>query len=395
MRWIPPILLLQCMLTAAPVAADFSGNVALEAVTFPEDAQFEGQFDDNTTLSFEPRWTTRWNGGDDRFSVELFLRADAEDAGREHADIRELLWLRIDGDNEWRVGVNTMFWGVVESQHLVDVINQIDAVEGIDGEEKLGQPMIHWKRYADAGVYDVLILPGFRERTFQEAEGRLRAPLMVDTDRAEYESDDEDSHVDVALRWSQTYGDLDLGVHLFAGTNREPVLLPGSDDNGDPVLIPFYEQMTQIGVDAQLIVEDWIWRLELIHREADSADRDAFVYGFEYTFYGILDSATDLGLLAEYSFDNRPEGRRGVFDRDLFVGTRFAFNDAQSSEILAGLIVDSDNGSRSFRVEGNRRFGASFKGTLELQLFANVDAADPLAALAKDDHLLLEMAWFF
>ncbi len=144
-----------------------------------------------------------------------------------------------------------------------------------------------------------------------------------------------------------------------------------------------------------MIYEDWIWRLELIRREADSADRDAFVYGFEYTFYGILESATDLGLLAEYSYDNRPEGQRGVFDRDLFVGTRFAFNDAQSSEVLAGLIVDTDNGSRSFRVEGNRRFGDSLKGTLELQLFANVDDADPLAALAKDDHLLLELAYFF
>ncbi len=395
MRWIPPILLLQCIVTAAPVAADFSGNVAIEAVTFFEDAQFDDQFDDNATLSFEPRWTTHWNDGDDRFSAELFLRADGEDAGREHADIRELLWLRIDGDNEWRVGINTMFWGVVESQHLVDVINQIDAVEGIDGEEKLGQPMLHWKRYTDSGVFDVLILAGFRERTFQEAEGRLRAPLVVDTDQAGYESDDEESHVDLALRWSQTYGDLDLGVHFFDGTNREPLLLSGSDEDGDPVLIPFYEQMTQIGVDAQLIYEDWIWRLELIRREADSADRSAFVAGFEYTFYGILDSATDLGLLAEYSYDNRPEGQRGVFDRDLFVGTRFAFNDVQSSEILAGLIVDTDNGSRSFRVEGNRRFGDSFRGTLELQLFANVDDADPLAALAKDDHLLLELAYFF
>ncbi len=379
--------------TSAP--AEFSGNVAIETQTYTESAQFDEQFDDNVTLSFEPRWQGEWNDGDDLWSVELFLRADGEDAGREHADLRELLWLHIDGDNEWRIGVNTMFWGVAESQHLVDVINQIDAVEGIDGEEKLGQPMIHWKRYEDWGVIDVLVLPGFRERTFQEAEGRLRPPLVVDTDQAEYESSDEDSHVDFALRFSQTYGDLDLGLSLFDGTSREPLLLPGVDGDGNPVLIPFYEQMTQFGVDAQLIYEDWIYKLEYIHRNAESNDFNAAIAGFEYTLYGILESDLDLGLLLEYSHDDRPEGERGAFDRDVFVGGRFTFNDEQSTEILAGFIVDVDKHSRSFRVEGNRRFGDSWKGTLELQTFSNIDPEDVLAAFEQDDFVLLEMAYFF
>ncbi len=389
------IVSLGLVLWATAASAEFSGNVAIETQTYTESAQFDEQFDDNVTLSFEPRWQGEWNDGDDLWSVELFLRADGEDAGREHADLRELLWLHIDGDNEWRIGVNTMFWGVAESQHLVDVINQIDAVEGIDGEEKLGQPMIHWKHYQDWGVIDVLVLPGFRERTFQEAEGRLRPPLVVDTDQAEYESSDEDSHVDFALRFSQTYGDLDLGLSLFDGTSREPLLLPGVDGDGNPVLIPFYEQMTQFGVDAQLIYEDWIYKLEYIHRNAESNDFNAAVAGFEYTLYGIVESDLDLGLLLEYSHDDRPEGERGAFDRDVFVGGRFTFNDEQSTEILAGFIVDVDKDSRSFRVEGNRRFGDSWKGTLELQTFSNIDPEDVLAAFEQDDFVLLEMAYFF
>jgi len=375
--------------------AEFSGNVAVEAVTFPEEAKFDEQFDQNTTLSFQPKWDGEWNDGDDLWSVELFMRADDKDEEREHADIRELLWLHLDGDNEWRVGVNTMFWGVTESQHLVDVINQIDGVEGIDGEDKLGQPMIHLKRYQDWGVVDLLVLPGFRERTFQEQEGRLRTPLVVDTDQAEYESSQEDSHIDYALRFSQTYGDLDLGFSWFKGTSRDALLLPGLDGDGDPVLIPFYEQMAQLGVDAQLIYEDWIWRLEFIRREAESNDYNAYTAGFEYTFYAIMQSTVDLGVLIEYSADDRPEGEAGTFDNDVFLGGRFAFNDAQSSEILAGFIIDTDNQSRSFRVEGNRRFGASWKGTLELQTFTNIDADDVLAVFEKDDFLLLEMAYYF
>ena len=375
--------------------AEFSGNVAVEAVTFPEDAKFEEQFEHNTTLSFQPKWDGEWNDGDDLWSVELFMRADDKDSEREHADIRELLWLHLDGDNEWRVGVNTMFWGVTESQHLVDVINQVDGVEGIDGEEKLGQPMIHLKRYQDWGVLDFLLLPGFRERTFRGEEGRPRLSPVVDTDQAEYESSAEQHHIDYALRFSQTYNDLDLGVSWFSGTSRDPLLLPGSDNDGEAVLIPFYEQITQIGVDAQLLYLDWIWRLELIHREADSSDRDAFIFGFEYTFFGVFDSVSDIGAIVEFSHDNRPENLRGVYDRDLFLGARFALNDAQSTEVLTGFLVDVEKYSRNFRIEASRRIGQSWKATLELQTFANLDEDDPLIAFEDDDYLLLDMAYYF
>ena len=375
--------------------AGFSGNVAVEAFLFAEEGQFDQQFDNNLTLSFKPKWSGDWNDGDDSWSAEFFMRADDKDDERNHADIRELLWLHVDGDNEWRVGINTMFWGVAESQHLVDVINQIDQVEGIDGEEKIGQPMIHLKRYEDWGVLDFLMLPGFRERTFQGVEGRPRAPAIVDGDKATYQSSDEDNHVDYALRYSHTIDDLDFGVSWFKGTNREPEFRPGLDGNIQRVLIPHYVQMVQLGLDAQLFVEDWTWKLEVIHRDTDDINFEAMTGGFEYTFYGVLESDIDLGTLVEYSHDNRPEDQRGVFDRDVFIGARFAFNDVQSTELLAGFIVDTEKKSQSFRLEGNRRIGDSWKMTVEAQVFTNIDDEDLLFSFKDDDYLLLEFARFF
>jgi hypothetical protein len=391
-RFIQAILLAS---VSALVNADFSGNVAVEAFLFAEEGQFDQQFDNNLTLSFKPKWFGEWNEGKDSWGAEIFMRADDKDDERNHADIRELLWLHVDGDNEWRVGINTMFWGVAESQHLVDVINQIDQVEGIDGEDKLGQPMIHLKRYEDWGVLDFLILPGFRERTFQGVEGRPRTPVIVDGDAATYQSSDEDEHVDYALRYSHTFDDLDLGVSWFKGTNREPEFAPGLNADGEPVLIPHYLQMTQLGLDAQLFVEDWTWKLEVIHRDTDETNFEAMTGGFEYTFYGVFESDIDLGSLVEYSHDNRPEDQRGVFDRDVFVGARLAFNDVQSTELLAGFVVDSEKQSRTFRLEGNRRIGDSWKATIELQTFNNIDEEDPLIAFENDDYLLLEFARYF
>ena len=104
---------------------------------------------------------------------------------------------------------------------------------------------------------------------------------------------------------------------------------------------------------------------------------------------------TDFGAIVEYSYDSRPEAERGTLGRDVFLGGRFAFNDEQSSEILAGFIIDTNYHSRSFRVEASRRIGESWKGTLELQTFENIDSEDLLAAFENDDFLLVEMAYFF
>ena len=388
-------LLLPLVLFVAPVhALDVSGNVAAEAQWFPRDAQFAGQFDDNLTLSFQPKLRQSWNERNDEITFELFLRADGKDDARQHADIREFKWLHVDDNNEWRIGIDSVFWGVTESQHLVDVINQTDRLEGFDGEDKFGQPMLHFTTIQDWGVFHVFVLPGFREAEFRSTEARLRQPLPVDTALTRYESSDGDNNIDFALRYSHFIGDIEFGLSLFEGTNREPLLSPGLNGAGQPVLIPFYEQMTQFGLDLQAIVDSWLWKLEYIHRDVNSEAFNALTAGFEYTFYGIFDSAVDLGTLVEYSWEDR-DINPGVFDNDLFAGMRFAFNDAQSSEVLAGVIVDTDKDSTTLRVEASRRIGDSWKLTGEMQAFSSVDPADPLFAFSRDDFLLVELAYYF
>ena len=46
--------------------------------------------------------------------------------------------MRSNRDWSLSIGLGKVFWGVTEFNHLVDVINQTDLVEGIDGEAKLG-----------------------------------------------------------------------------------------------------------------------------------------------------------------------------------------------------------------------------------------------------------------
>ena len=78
--------------------------------------------------------------------------------------------------------------------------------------------------------------------------------------------------------------------------------------------------------------------------------------------------------------------------RDIFAGLRIVLNDVQSTEVLAGTIADTDNGSRLYSVEASRRIGANWKLTLEGRVFSNIDTNDPLFNSRDDDLLQAELA---
>jgi len=387
-----PLLLLAFASAAYPV--EWSGNLAVEARIFPFDAQWPGQENGGPSLSLQPEFRHRWRDGKRGLTIIPFLRIDSTDEERTHADIRELNYLHVTDGWEIRAGIDKVFWGVTESQHLVDIVNQTDLVENIDGEDKLGQPMVRVTKVLENGALDLFLLPWFRERTFPGSEGRLRAPLVVDTDQAHYESDQEERHPDYALRWNQTRGAVDLALSWFAGTARNPQLRPGAK-HGKPVLIPHYPLLRQAGLEFQYTGEAWLWKLEAVHRETKREDYLAAVGGFEYTFVGIRDTPLDLGLLAEYHYDSRRSDASSPLRNDLFIGTRLTLNDAESSELLAGGIFDLDYSSKSFRLEASRRIGPDYTLSIEGQLFLDIDPRDPLAAFATDDFIRIELTRYF
>ena len=380
--------------SSAIVAGELSGNISLEGRYFPSDPAFAGQEKTGGfAISVEPEYKHKWDDDNQQFTFTPYYRWDENDSERTHADIRQLDYLKAKGDWEFQVGIGRKFWGVTESAHLVDIINQTDSVEGSDGEDKLGQPMLRASRLLESGSVDFFVLPYFRERTFAGAAGRFRTGLVVDTDAATYESSDEEKHIDYALRWSHTQDTIDLGVSYFDGTSRDPSFTVGAK-NGLPVLVPHYALIQQLGVDLQHTGEATLWKLEAIHRRGDAENYTAAVGGFEHSLPA-LESGADVSVLGEYHFDTRGESLNAPFQNDVFVGARLAMNDEASSELLAGVFYDLDNESTSLRVEGSRRIGEGLKLNIEAQVLTNIDASDPLNAFAKDDYIQVELQKFF
>ncbi|MES1943160.1 hypothetical protein PC39_03517 [Salinisphaera sp. PC39] len=473
LRRLLPLALAAVVTPAA--ALDLSLEASLEYRHFPEDAPHPAQHRDYGSLALAPEVYADWDNRDQSVTLRLFGRLDRHDDRRTHADVREAFYRYTARDFEWRVGVQREFWGVLESAHLVDTINQSDFVEDIAGEAKLGQPMVNLAWFAPVGTVDFYLMPVFRERTFPAEDGRPRPLLPVSTAAART----DDDGLDAAVRYFGSFGRLDVGLSWFHGTGRDPRfdtiydacdvsvrfnplfglplippvtlgcdraraidpgvlppwlprLIEGVDVTVDaPRFAPVYDRIDQAGIDLQYVRGALSLKAEAIHRRAREFEFTAAGVGLEYTLYDLFGSGYDLGLLAEYLYDERGRLDRAVaeaaarlaesdtlrFDSirearafqvavdetqnaailqdDLFLGGRLAFNDLAGSEILAGAVRDLETGALFANLEASRRFLGSYRAALTGRFFFDIPVTDPLYGFRDDDYLAVTVTRFF
>jgi hypothetical protein len=372
--------------TSPSSGGELTADLGLESNLFAERALTKGpgQLTGSASLSFE-YYIERYEQNE-QIIIAPFARVDLEDGKRSHADLREFYWQKSVSDFEFQLGFRRVFWGVTELVHLVDIINQTDLVENIDGEDKLGQPMIQSNWMSGYGTFSFYWLPYFRERTFPGTDGRLRPSVPIDQDNATYESDEEQWHQDWALRWINTLGQFDIGLAYFNGTERQPVFVPRVSTDGSLSLRPHYRQTSRLSLDMLMVSGGWLLKSEVLTAKTSDKREAAFATGFEYTLVGVAGSRYDLGLLAEYLYDDR--GRSFTpFEHDLFLGSRLALNDIGGTAVLAGAIIDTESGSMVSIVELERRLSDWWSIEMEARLFGKQDAKDLLYDLRDDSFM--------
>jgi hypothetical protein len=301
------------------------------------------------------------------FELILFGRVDQHDRNRTHGDIREGFFELFFNQWTFGFGVHKVFWGVTESRHLVDIINQVDLVEDFDTDIKLGQAMVTTSYTHDkAGIFSLYVMSWARPLVFPGPLGRPTLPIPVDNDLKVYESRLKQGQIDVAFRWSHSLAGFDWGLSYFFGTARDPQLFPVVDAGGMPVALrPVYELIHQGGLDLQYTIESWLLKVESIVRGGQGPTFGAVTGGFEYTFYQVGGSIVDIGLILEYNYDGRDNNTFIVFDNDFFTGVRLSLSDVGSTAFLIGSFIDAKDGSVFIAAEASRRFGDNWKILLE------------------------------
>ena len=178
-----------------------------------------------------------------------------------------------------------------------------------------------------------------------------------------------------------------------------------TDADGQSWLRPYYPVVDQTGLDAQAIRGDWAFKLEAITRSNFPDRYYAFTTGFERTLVGAFGTRADLGLVVEYSYDDRGDDAFDTFyENDLSVANRWAFNDLGDTQALLGVTFDLDSSETIVSLEASRRLGETWTLLLEGRAFFGAESLrrdDPLdpgnkgASFARDDYIELELTKYF
>lgn len=367
-----------------PLQAQWRAEVSVAGQAFGNEISEPDVSAQEAALTLSGSWRHTWDQGRQSLLVAPFVRWDPT-GERTRVDFRDLSWAYLWERWEIRLGMSELFWGVTESVHLVDVINQREPIVGGGQYVKLGQPLAAVATRQPWGSLEVILMPAFRERPFAGRAGLLWASAPVSDERAEPESGFH-WRPDAAVRWSRAVGTLDVGVSGFLGTNREPRFTSQAGTGGSPVLIAHYDRVAQLGVDLQLTDGSWLWKLELVTLDPEPGRYLAAVGGLEYAF------ADYLSVFAEYAFDSRGSDATTAFADDFFAAARLLMYDG---EIRLGALIDRRSLNTVPSIQVKRRLGAASVLGLEAGGFIGRRAREPWQAVRQHTYLSLSFTRYF
>ena len=375
--------------TTRKVKAEWFGYMGGEFRYYPQTPLYEGQKNSYFSAVFKPQFSLRSTNGRHQLNFVGFARLDQYDNKRTHAEIRDLYWHFNSGKWELNAGVKTISWGKTESNHLVDIINQYDLLEGRNLEYKLGQPLIHTAYTTQKGTLELYLTTISRELRFPGEKGRLRPGFDIDYRNTEFDRKNGKYIPDAALRFSKSIKSFDFAVAHFYGTGRLPFFKKSDAD----VFIPRYEEINQTGIELQWLKGPFAVKAEAIHQSSSRQNIEAATLGIEYnTFYK---SGPELKWLLEYTYDKRGREQISGMNNDIFGAINLNLNDKQGTNLMLASTVDLKYGTTILYLKAEKRFGESWKLHLISNYILNSYTEDFYYLIRKDSFLEIDLLYFF
>ncbi len=360
--------------TAHAENGEFSGWVNVESRFYPDTGEsVDEQYYPSAAFQldyFKPLNDTN------EMVAGLFVRVDAVDDERNQIDVRELLWIHYADSYQLRAGVGQVSWGVNEVFKITDLVNQKDRAE-IPYQRKLGQPLVGLSFYWGEDLIELYTLYGLRPAWFPGEDGRLRYPILVDPDNQEYDRG-QTGEWDFAARWKTRWGNADISLSHFYGVTRDPYFVFNLDFE-NPYLLPVYEKVNQSSANIVYPWNEVLLKGEFTYQTGGIEQFESVAGGFEFTMGGIFESAVDLTWYVEAIWDSRDQIYATLFDHDVAVAARFAFNDARDSNLVLGLVADYEYDEAMGYLFWTNTMGQSWTLNVSAQYFmANEPRLDPL-----------------
>jgi hypothetical protein len=290
----------------------------------------------------------------------------------------------------------------VVPHQVVDIINQRDLAGDPAGQEKLGAAMAMASYQGESALVQAYVLPWFRPRRFPDVEQRehpFRGAIDLNDD-IQYVSGAERWRPGVAVRFERSFDSANLALIQYRGYAPQPLITPDFA-TGKSTQLYYLVDMSAFTVQASL--GRWLLKSETAYFStrlnpdrftAVPANYWATVSGVEYTFVRAVGD-TDLGLIAEGMYDSRGNVPNGTqFQKDIFSGVRWTFNDQSDSQFLGGVVSDLDQRATIVQLQFQRRLGKHLDAQIVTRAFS-AEGANALHALSDDTLVLFKLRYFF
>ncbi|WP_237716146.1 hypothetical protein [Moritella dasanensis] len=376
------------VITSANAEIKVQGSASLEQRIFldrpeqlvvPVDSSYPYPVYHQVSIALSPHIEASSERNNMVYTVHPFIRIDERDDERTHIDLREFKAALVTKKWQASIGFDQVYWGVMENHHLVDIVNQTDYNESPNGEDKLGQPMLRLGINLNDALLEAMLLIGYREAAMPTPGARFS---FENDNSYEYEGWGEEYHPDIALRYSKSIKNIDLGVSYFGGHTRTPELR--SQTVGDPVW--YVNLVDQVSVEVNADLGRIELKAEVLYKVVEDQSTRAMVLGTEFKL--IQNKNVGVNLLAEYSWDQHGvDAFDNSFQNDLFAGARITLFGLNDSEILLGHNYDFDFSSQHGFVQAKVNVTKKLSVGIEGWWF-NVSDDDYANKTYNDDNMI-------
>ena len=356
---------------------------------------------------------------DASFRARLFARLDPNDSDRSLITPEELYVNLEFGPVRVRAGWQMLNWTATEAFHPADIMNSRILDSSFENPEKLGELILTQRLDIPNGNLELSVMPLFVAPRLPTRRSPLNlagpgvplgAALVLEDDGALVTSR---LHGQWAVQLQQVWGDADVSLHLVHQIDRQQPLFVFNPASG--MVHPIYQGVLQLGGTYAHVIDHLILKVEGAYRRFDRVSaqgplgapprRDHLLLSLGTEYVLGLGDGSETSLIAEGqalipTVAHYPEALEPLFQHDVMIGARHAFNDEQSTALLATLVMDVEHPEQLLASASiSRRLGESWELVAGFRVF-NYPAKDPrnvqgFEHLDGQNHVYLNLSRHF
>ena len=400
------LLSLLILITSSFAQIEVEGYIGLDSQSYSDK---NNKHSNNVTLQQQLKITYE----KENFSsiLELYAQEDKSDFSSTKENDRTFLrinefYTQYEGeDYKLLFGKNIRFWGALEVRNIVDTFNRRDSRNDSFTTDKIGAYNISYSHYFEDS--ELSVITKLYEQKSKMANSSYMYSILNEgqsyNDKLESEKSLYRPSLYLAYNGS-SYGDeysLDYAFIYENGYDSQRYFTVNNNEYKQHAYL-----VNKFMTYNTLVLDSTLYKLEALYanitENKNISDYIHIALGIEHTL-DALSSGHEIGLISEYYYYDTFEHDKlndlslgETFQNDLFLGMRYSFNDADDSNAVGGIIIDTQYDEQSYYIEYETRIYDLAKVKLDYRYIEPSDTDNTVyAQLGRHQRIALNISYHF